>query len=113
MNNLKQELIKILKENIEFFYNKDQDKMVINFDYLADQIHDYVTDDGLTQIINKINLKAIRGKGEQSFIDGCDLDDIKESYGPQHYEKEIYVDGFWQGYLEAYQDTTGLHLPLP
>ena len=110
---MKEQLIKILKENIDFFYNKQEDMFIINFDNLADEIIDYVTDDGLTQIITPINLKAIRGKGEQSFIDGCDLDDIKESYQPKDYEKEIYVDGFWQGYLEAYQDTTGLNLPLP
>lgn len=110
---MKEQLIKILKENIDFFYNKEEDRFIINFDDLANEIIDYVTDDGLTQIITPINLKAIRGKGEQSFIDGCDLDDIKESYSEKDYEKEIYVDGFWQGYLEAYYDTTGLDLPLP
>ena len=110
---MKETLIKILKENIDLFYNKEEDRFIINFDDLADEIINYVTDDGLTQIITPINLRAIRGKGEQSFIDGCDLDDIKESYPDKDYEKEIYVDGFWQGYLEAYQDTTGLNLPLP
>ena len=110
---MKEQLIKILKENIELTYNSADDKMSINFEYLAEKIHDYVTDEGLTQIITPINLRAIRGKGEQSFIDGCDLDDIKESYPEKDYEKEIYVDGFWQGYLEAYQDTTGIDLPLP
>lgn len=105
---MKEQLIKILKENIELTYNSAQDKMSINFEALADLIHDYITDDGLTQIITPINLKAIRGKGEQSFIDGCDLDDIKESYPEKDYEKEIYVDGYWKGYLEAYYDTTGL-----
>lgn len=109
---MKEQLIKLLKENIDFFYNREEDRFIINFDDLADQIIDYVTDDGLTEIITPINLKAIRSKGEQSFIDGCDLDDIKESYGEQNYEKEIYVDGYWQGYLEAYWDTTGLDLPL-
>ncbi len=89
-----------------------QDKMEVNWEHLADLIHDYITDDGLTQIITPINLRAIRGKGEQSFMDGCDLDDIKESYSEKDYEKEIYVDGYWQGYLEAYLDTTGLDLPL-
>lgn len=110
---MKEQLIKILKENIELTYNSAQDKMSINFEYLAEKIIDYVTDDGLTQIITPINLRNIRGKGEQSFIDGCDLDDIKESYPEKDYEKEIYVDGFWQGYLESYQDTTGIDLPLP
>lgn len=110
---MKEQLIKILKENIELTYNSAEDKMSINFEYLAEKIHDYVTDDGLTQIITPINLRGIRGKGEQSFIDGCDLDDIKESYPEKDYEKEIYVDGFWQGYIEAYQDTTGIDLPLP
>lgn len=110
---MKEELIKILKENITLTCTSGQDKMEVNWEHLADLIHDYVSDEGLMQIINPIKLRAIRGKGEQSFIDGCDLDDIKESYPEKDYEKEIYVDGFWQGYIEAYQDTTGLNLPLP
>jgi hypothetical protein len=113
MRNVKAELIDIIQHNMTMTFNEESKKYDINFEYIAWQVMEYMKDDGVEHFINKINLKAIRGKGEQSFIDGCDLDDIKESYGPQHYEKEIYVDGFWQGYLEAYQDTTGLHLPLP
>ena len=110
---MKEQLIKILQDNITLTCHSGEDRMVVNWEEVAAKIYDYITDDGLTQIITPINLRAIRGKGEQSFIDGCDLDDIKESYPDKDYEKEIYVDGFWQGYIEAYQDTTGLNLPLP
>ena len=110
---MKEQLIKLLKENIDFFYNRDEDRFIINFDDLADQIIDYVTDDGLTEIITPINLKGIRAKGEQSFNEDCDLDDIKESYPEKDYEKEIYMEAYWRGYIESYQDTTGIDLPLP
>ena len=109
---MQEELIDIIQHNMTMTFNQESKKFDINFEYIAWQVMEYFKDDGIEHMINKINLKAIRGKGEQSFMDGCDLDDIKESYSEKDYEKEIYVDGYWQGYLDAYQDTTGLDLPL-
>lgn len=110
---MKEQLIKILQDNITLTCHSGENKMVVNWEHLADLIHDYVTDEGLTQIITPINLRNIRGKGEQSFNEDCDLDDIKESYPEKDYEKEIYMEAYWRGYIESYQTTTGIDLPLP
>lgn len=110
---MKEELIKILKNNITLTCHAGETRMVVNFQDIADIIHNYVTQEGLTEVITPINLRGIRSKSEQSFNEDCDLDDIKESYPEKDYEKEIYMEAYWRGYIEGYQDTTGLNLPLP
>lgn len=110
---MKEQLIKILKDNITLTCHAGETRMVVNFNDLADLIYDYVTEDGLIEVITPINLRAIRSKAERSFDEDCDVQDIKDSYDEQKVEKEIYMEGYWRGYIESYEDTTGLHLPLP
>ena len=70
MRNVKAELIDIIQHNMTMTFNEESKKYDINFEYIAWQVKEYLKDDGIEHFINKINLKAIRGKGEQSFIDG-------------------------------------------
>lgn len=110
---MQEELIDIIQHNMTMTFNEQSKKYDINFEYIAWQIMGYIENDCLEYIINPIKLREIRGKGEQSFDEDCDLDDIKESYPEKDYEKEIYMEAYWRGYIESYQDTTGIDLPLP
>ena len=110
---MQEELIDIIQHNMTMTFNEELKKFDINFEYIAWQLMGYIEDDCIEHVINKINLKSIRSKSEQSFDEDCDIKDIKDSYDEQKVEKEIYMEGYWRGYIESYQDTTGLNLPLP
>lgn len=108
---MRKEIEKIIKENFDVWYNRATNSIELNSTFLTEKLEDYFKNDGLEELVKNIHPSEIRDKAKKSFEDE-DIDGLKEEVSGQDLEFAIYYNGYFQGYVDSYQDATGMDFPL-
>lgn len=95
----------IIKQNIDVFYNRDQDRLEINVDEISQEIVDHIRLNP-REFVNPVDMDTLK-KGAAQFYDSGYLDEVTAGMDKEKTKWETYYQGFFDGYVNSFTDTTG------
>lgn len=96
----------LIKDNLELFYNKEEDRIEINADYIAEQIVDHIHIFPRQFLLNQTNIETLESCAKQCYDEARLIGDT-EGMPADKAAWEIYYDGFFSGYVNSFEDATG------